>query len=356
MLSKWETLFILVMTIPIIGHVVILPIMLDVAGRDAWISILLSLPGAFLFAIAIYKVRKKYPDSGPVELFTLVLGKKGGKVLIGLLVAYFLFLSSLSYATLIDVVFIDFLPETPRLALILWFSIFMVYAALKGVKRIALTAGVLAILSAFAGHTVTLMDANKKEWGQLLPILEFGWSPVLWGTLIITSIWIELLVLLCVPIRNMKEKGMFLLWGIGILLNGLMMASTTTGVITIFGLGQADNFLYPAQEIVRVINLGFIDRFDIYGMVLMTFGVYIRSSLYLRIAYELGTSRSSSKWFKKILFISFILLIVSSVIYITNIHFRLETAINLYAYMIVLYPIPFVLWFVAWVRNRKKVS
>ncbi|XIH35886.1 hypothetical protein C1N70_26680 (plasmid) [Cytobacillus firmus] len=53
--------FLLVMTLPIMGHVVILPLMLDVAGRDAWISIFLSLPVAFTLAISIYRLRLKYP-------------------------------------------------------------------------------------------------------------------------------------------------------------------------------------------------------------------------------------------------------------------------------------------------------
>lgn len=353
MLTKWETLFLIVMTLPIMGHVVILPLMLDVAGRDAWISILISFPAAFAFAYAIYRLRLHHPDLNISGMLPLLLGKWFGLLAIIIFILYFLFLTILSFASLVDVVFIDFLPETPRLAIIVWFLIFFIYAAIKGIKRIALTAGVLTFIGVLTGHTVTLMDTAKKDWKELLPILEFGWSPAVWGSLILVSIWIELLLLLCVPIKNIREKKTFLLWSIGISIVGLTMFSTTTGAITIFGLGQADNFVYPAQEIVRVIELGFIDRFDIYGMILMTFGVYIRCSLFFRIAYNLSVSANSSTWVKRGWFSSFVILVFLGTYYLSKFHIRLEEAINLYAYMIVLFPIPFLLLAISYVKRKR---
>ena len=356
MLTKWETLFLLIMTLPIMGHVVILPLMLDVAGKDAWISVLLSLPAAFAFAFAIYRLRLNHPKLNISEMLSLLLGKWFGRIVIVLFILYFLFLTILSFSALVDVVFIEFLPETPRIAIIIWFLIFFIYAATKGIKRIALTAGVLAFIGLITGHTVTLMDTPKKDWSELQPLLEFGWSPALWGSLILISIWIELLLLLCVPIKNIHEKRLFLLWIIGILLNALMMNSTTTGVTTIFGLGQADNFTYPAQEIVRIINLGFIDRFDIYGMILMTFGTYIRCSLYFRIAYEISVSQYSSKWMKRILFLIFVVLTFFGTLYLSKEHFRLMEAINIYTYMIVLFPIPFLLLFISRLKKKRTIN
>ncbi|MFD1706142.1 endospore germination permease [Siminovitchia sediminis] len=353
MLTKWETLFLIIMTLPIMGHVVILPLIIDVAGRDAWISVLLSLPAAFAFAFAIYRLRLNHPDLNISEMLYLLLGKWFGRIVSILFIIYFLFLTILSFSSLVDVVFIDFLPETPQIATAIWFLLFFIYAATKGIKRIALTAGVLTFIGLVTGHTVTLMDTPKKDWSELQPLLEFGWSPALWGSLILLSIWVELLLLLCVPIKDTREKRLFLLWVIGILLNALMMNSTTTGVITIFGLGQADNFTYPAQEIVRTINLGFIDRFDIYGMILMTFGTYIRCSLYFRIAYDMSISQSSSKWMRRIVFTALIVLTFFSTLYISKEHFRLEEAINVYTYMIVLFPIPFLLFFISQVKKKR---
>lgn len=353
MLTRWEILFICVMTIPIMGHVVILPLMIDVAGRDTWISVLLSLPAALFFAFAIYKLRLAYPRLSGKEIAAKVLGKWMGKAFTALFVIYFLFLTVLSFAALIDHVYIMYLPETPHVALILWFMIFFIYAAVKGIKRIALTAGVLTFIGMITGHTVTLMDSTKKDWGELTPILEYGWSPVFWGALVLISIWVELFIILFAPIQNIKTKRTFLVWSIAIFIVSLTMNSTTTGVIMIFGLEQADNFLYPATEIVRIIELGFIDRFDTYAMILMTLGTYIRCSLFFRFVYELGVEPIDSKWLKRIAGGLFVLIVFFGTLFIAKEHYRLEATVNFYTYLIVLYPIPFLLLILSWMKRKK---
>ena len=355
MLTKWNTFSLLIMTLPIMGHVVILPLMIDVAGRDSVISILLSLPAAFLFGYSIYQLRKSYPNLQPKQLLETLLGSLGSKVLRYIFVLYFLFLTILSFATLVDFVYIGFFPETPVPALIICFLIIFIYATLKGYKRIALTAGALTFIALITGHTVTLMDSPKKDWSETLPFFEYGWSPSLWGCFILISIWVELLLLLCIPIE-IKEKRMFLFWTIGILLNALMMFSTTNGAITIFGLGQASNFTYPAQEIVKIINLGFIDRFDIYGMILMLFGVYIRCSLFFRIAYDFSLSENASKWKERISFFLLMLITAVGTNYIAKDHMRVEDMIHIYTFMIVLYPIPFLLLFISWWKRRRNLE
>ncbi|GAB3804784.1 GerAB/ArcD/ProY family transporter [Virgibacillus kimchii] len=350
MLSKWETLFLIILTLPILGHVVILPLMIDVAGRDAWISIFLSLPFAFIYALSIYFIKVKYKDKNVKEIFTGILGKKLGKTLIFIFICYFLFITIVSFSTFIDFVHILFLPDTPPVVLIIWFLIFLLYGSLKGIKPIALTAGVLAFIAMTTGNTITLLDSQLKEWANLKPIMEFGWSPVLIGTLIIISIWVELIFLLFLPLENSKERGLFLLWSIGILINALMMLSTTTGVITIFGLGQAENMLYPAQEIVRIINLGFLDRFDVYGMILNGFGTYIRCCLYFRLAYELSTT-SASKKYKRFVYTLFTIIVLVFVIYLNVNHLRVENTIIVYVYTIVLFPVPLILLLINLKRN-----
>lgn len=354
MIKKWEILFLLIMAIAVMGHVVITPLMIDIAGRDGWISILLSLPLALVFAFAIYRLRLKYPKEDIYGIIFHILGKYFGTLLLMIFSVYFLFLTFFSAALFIDFVYIAFLPETPKLALLLWFLIFFIYASIKGIKRIALTAGVLAIIAMITGHSITLLDSPLKDWGELKPLLEFGWGPVLWGVIILTSIWVELFLILFLPIQNIRAKRMFLFWIIGIALNALMMFSTFTGVITIFGLGQADNFVYPALESVRIISLGFIDRFDIYGLVLMSFGIYIRSSLYFRIAYNITISKVSSKMIQRILFSILTLLVTIGAYYFSLDHLKLDGALNIYAYSIILFPIPFLLLGISYFRKEKE--
>lgn len=131
------------------------------------------------------------------------------------------------------------------------------------------------------------------------------------------------------------------------------MFSTTTGVITIFGLAQAENFVYPSTEIVRIISLGFIDRFDVYALILMTFGTYIRCSLYFRIAYEMIVSKQSSKWGKRAIFSFLALVAFLGALYLTKEHIRIERTIIVYTYIIILFPTPFLLLWISQIKRRK---
>src|SRR5690625_4418993 len=353
MLTKWETLFLLLLAIPIMGHVTILPLMIDVAGRDVWISIAISIPFGVLFAFFIYRIKVHYSEKTLSHILIDILGKPLGYGFIGFFVLYFLYLTILSYSSLIDFVFILFLPETPRTALIIWFLPLILYGAKKGIKSIALAAGILTFITMATGHGITLLDSLLKDWGNLKPILEDGWDPAIIGTLIITSIWIELIFLLALPLKDVKQKRVFVLWTVGVLLNALMMLSTTTGVITIFGLGQAENMLYPAQEIVRIISLGFLDRFDVYGMILNTFGTFIRCSLYFRLAYSLSSSKQSKKGYKRFIYIFYVVIIVLGTFGITRDHIYVEKTIDIYAHFVFLYPIPFILWLILKIKNMK---
>lgn len=354
MVTKWETLFLIVLTLPIMGHVVLLPLLLDLAGRDVWLAVVISVPFAIFIASIIYKIKKQEPDLDFSEIIYKALGKRGGFFIRIVFILYFLFLFILSAAALVDLVFIGFLPDTPRLALLLWLFLFVLYAVGKGMKRIALTASILAFITALTGHTMTLMDAPKKEWSYLLPILEFGWAPVLWGILLLTSVWVELLFLLAIPLENIKEKRLFLVWVIGILLNALMILSTSTGTIAIFGLGQTENLVYPAFSLVRIVNLGFIDRFDVYAIILMTFGVYIRCGLYFRAAYEMSLAADTRPWIKYSTFTGMSLFLFLGSYYLVKDYFAFEQALNLYAFSFLLIPIVVLILFLLNRKNRSQ--
>lgn len=358
MLNRWECFFLLVMTLPIMGHVVILPLLYDVAGRDAWISVFLSLPAAFFLLLAVYRLRVRLPGQHSSHIVLKGLKKPVNYILLAVLALYFGFLSAFSIAALADMIHIAFLPETPMSALILWAVLMCWFATWKGTKIIAQTAGVLTVVALITGHTITLLDTPKKDFASILPILEFGWQPPFWGAFILLSIWIELLFLMLVPLAiHQQKKNYFPVWLIGLFANAIMMLSTMTGTIMIFGMGQADNFTYPALETVRILTLGFIDRFDIYGLILMSFGCYIRGSLYLRIAFDLLLTEHSQRTVTgRSLFVGMGAVIAIAAFLIGKDRFTLDQFTIYYSFSIALYPIPFLLLFFAKKQSNRESS
>lgn len=352
MVNKWETFFLLILTLPIMGHVVILPLTYDVGGRDSWISVPLSLPFAFLFAYVIYRLRLRFPKKGFVDLIHATAGRWVGSLILLLFILYFLFLSALSLAALIDMTNASFLTETPSWALGGTFLLLVIYGTTKKVRGIALTSAILTLIVMFTGHSITFLNAGKREFDNIYPILEFGWMPPFWGAVVLMNVWIELFLLVLLPFRNIYEKRMFLVWSLGIFFNALMMLSTLTGTMMTFGLNQADNFVYPALEVVRIIDIGFFDRLDIYGLILMTFGTYIRCSLFLRLSYEqVAHLTPERKWVHYLAFGIFVLIIFIGSMYIADSTARVADFVTIYAFSIVLYPLPFLLLLIAKLRK-----
>lgn len=217
---------------------------------------------------------------------------------------------------------------------------------------IAQTAGILAFTAMVTGHSITLMNMHEKEFGSILPVFEFGFLPSLLGAAMLCSIWVEALFLLLVPLKDPGERGLLGFWITGISLNVLMMLSTTTGTIMIFGMGQADNFTHPALETLRILTLGFIDRFDVYGLFLMSFGCFIRTSFYLRLSYDLIAPRFlKGKQLERGALWTCGLAAGLLGWYIARDRSLFEHYTLYYTYFIFLFPLPFLLMLMSWIRT-----
>ena len=358
MANKWQTFFLIVLTLPIMGHVVLLPLVIELAGRDSWLSALFSFPIGCLFVYGIYKLRLKYSKNSVHDSLIHLIGPVITKVTISLFFIYFLFLASLSLAAVIDMIHAAFLQVTPLIVLILVFLFLSMYGARKSVKGIALTAGILFFTVMLTGHSISFVNFPERDLFELLPFLENGWKPVWLGTILLSNTWIEALFLIVIPIENIREKRFLFVWGLGILANVIMMLSTMSGAIMTFGLGQAESFVYPALEVVRIINLNFIDRLDVYALILMTFGSYIRCSLFLRISYHQVSNlfNVAHKWIKLLIFILVSFLVGITAYYMSESRMRFESSLIVYAYTVILYPLPFVLLLIAWLRQSKGIK
>src|SRR5690625_2043956 len=206
MANKWQTLFLIVLTLPIMGHVVLLPFAIELAGRDSWISALFSFPIGCLFIYSIYKLRLMYRKKFVHESLNHLLGSVITKLLMSLFFIYFFFLSALSLAAVVELVRSGFLSETPLSILVLIFLLLSMYGARQSTKGLALTAGILFFVVMLTGHSITFMNFPDRDLLDLLPLLENGWTPVWLGTILLSNVWIEALFLIIIPIKDIREK------------------------------------------------------------------------------------------------------------------------------------------------------
>ncbi|WP_216829635.1 GerAB/ArcD/ProY family transporter [Alkalihalobacterium elongatum] len=281
MLQRRAVFFFLFMSLPIMAHVLLLPMLWDISGRDVWVAAILSAPIGFLFAYLTWKLMNIEPKLSFFERTMKLFGNVLGPVLLFIWFVYFLFLASLTVSGLSEMLHIGFFEETPSWFFGILFSALIFYSVMKGIKIIAWCAGVLTIIIMISGHTISLMLSDQRTWQHLLPILEYGFTPVFWGVFIITAMWAEIFSLAVFNFRKSESKVMLNILLISVLINVLLIVSTGAGTISVFGLEQSQALTHPALSSVRMVSLGFIDRFDVYGLSLMTFGCFIRTGYYV---------------------------------------------------------------------------
>lgn len=281
---KNQTISLLQMSLILIGstglvnHVIIIPMVLDISGRDSWIAILFS-SVSFLFILPIlYFIQKRMNGE---QLFLWIKGNFGIFVAYPLMAIILLYLFSLSVVTLKETLtFLSFyLPMTPKLVLGATFSIICFYNAKHGIQSIGLTAGILLPIVIIFGFFVMTANFPNKDFSFLKPYMEYGTAPVIKGMIYPISGFIEFGFFLFTH-HHIKTKIKFtsLIW-IGIIFLVLTLGPTI-GAITEFGPFVAAKQRYPAFEEWRLVAIGrYIEHLDFLSVYQWFVGAFIRLSL-----------------------------------------------------------------------------
>lgn len=294
------------------GHFLLIDPLMKIAGKDAWISALLSIPAGMIFSAVFIALRRRWNGILLIDGIYQTMGKFGGWVFSLIFAFYFLTLAVITIRGLESFIATVFMPETPYWALGGSFLLLMVWSLYRNIESIARMAVILLLIILITGHTVGLDLMQEKQYSRLLPLLDNGWQPVLTGALLLISTWSELVAILMFRSKNytLKEERQGYLTII--LFNGILYAITTSSVAAAFGMPLAAHVDWPVQVEVRLIKFGFWDRVDIYGLFVVTAGSYIRAAMFLFTTCEtVSRMLSLSSYKSAILPVSGVALVVS---------------------------------------------
>ncbi|MEB3102564.1 GerAB/ArcD/ProY family transporter [Ferviditalea candida] len=281
-ISYRQTVFLCSLILPVTGHMLLLPTMFALSGRDAWISILLTVPIGILYGFMLYRLHSLHPSLTMVQMLERALGRWVGKLLATSLLAYFFFMMVITLYGLYDFIENIFLPETPAWAISAAFYLVVLYALFVGIESIARISEPLLLIILFTGDTIMIATQPEKNYKVLFPLFEHGYLPVMTGILVTTALFGETILLTMLKMKKdyAKSKSLLFNYTILVFLITFMFVGTIISPLTIFGLEQVKNLEYPAQSVVRMVSFGFIDRFDIYGIGVMVVGSVIRMSTF----------------------------------------------------------------------------
>lgn len=276
-ISQWQA-NLLAITLVISTADVFLPTFVATdAGKDAWISVLLS--GLFmLFVLAIFMLLvKHFPD----ENFADIIKKYFTPVIsIPLFIIWSIFLlmkTFLSIREIVEVLLHAFLSNTPFFVLIVSMLFVSGYAVKKGLQTLAKTNDFLLIIGIAVLFFVISMLFQKADFKEYLPILEDGIKPVLKGVFPIFIWTSDIILLLCVafPYIENKEKAGRNFAGIVIFLTLALESGTLA--IAIFGIRPTQALVFAALEMIRTIEIvHFIERIE--GILILVWigGVFVK--------------------------------------------------------------------------------
>jgi spore germination protein KB len=226
------------------------------AGRDGWLSVILSYGIAAVVGLALLDLGRRFPDKTLVQYLPIVLGKIPGK-LAGL--AYILGLWVITPLIIREILELIrfFLPFTPPLAIIILMMILAIYAMYKGFEVFARTAELFVLLMIFFIILILGLNSSNFIWGNLTPVLANGFGPVL------KSLWIQfpyaletiLFMAFWFPCLNKRQDGTRVLL-LGMPIAGVLLMVLVAATIAFTGTTLTTRIIFPVFYMSRYIFIG----------------------------------------------------------------------------------------------------
>jgi spore germination protein KB len=269
-------------SITVTGHLLFIPAVISHAGRDTWISALVAFIPALFIGYVISSLAQRYKGQSLVEYSQVILGKWLGKIVAVLLLLYLFHDISLVVRGFGEFFTSAITPRTPIMVFFSAIIILAVYAVRGGLEVIARTNQIFLVILIPLGIAASLLTLKDKDYGNLLPVLEFGLLPALKGGLVLVSLYSTFLVFSMIfPFVNDNKPALkkYSLWTMAILI--VMFLGPLTGPIAMVGPERAQGLFFPTFQILRDIQIGSLQRLDLLGIMLWSMGSFSKVSLFL---------------------------------------------------------------------------
>ncbi|MDY7043141.1 endospore germination permease [Virgibacillus sp. M23] len=264
------------------NHVIVIPILINATGRDAWISVLIGYSLLLALSPLFLYVTKQFQDQ---SLFQWLSSTYSKTLSYGIAILIVIFLLIMGWITLKEtVMWTDetYLFFTPILVITLFTLGASLYISYCKLNVIGICAGVLLPLVILFGMFVAIGTIPDKNYRLVAPVLvENGWGDVLHGALFAFGSVIELFLLYLLQHQVTKsiqfKHLVFLILFLSILTTGPLL-----GTIATFGVEEAAKIRYPAFFQWRIVGIGnYFNHLDFLSIYQWLSGAFIRLTIIL---------------------------------------------------------------------------
>lgn len=285
-ISLLHIIFLSMTVIGLKNHVTIIPSLLNNAGRDAWISVILATIILIPWLFILLFIQKKLGDES-IRTYLLTNYPKYGKILIYFIAFYLILIAAFTIRETLQWVSITFLLHTPTLLLLFLFVLICLFLAMSSILSITIVNVIVLFGVLVLGFMVAFVNIKVKDYTLLLPIFEHGFAPIAKSTIYPASGFVELLMFLFIQQHFKKKLKYAHLLLMLFLLLGLTLGPLI-GAIVEFGPHEAAKQRYPAYEEWRIAAIGnFINHIDFFSIYQWLTGAFIRISFILFITIDI---------------------------------------------------------------------
>ncbi|TQR18504.1 endospore germination permease [Psychrobacillus soli] len=286
-ISMLHVIFLSMTVIGLKNHVTIIPPLLNVAGRDGWLSVLFSTLVLLPWGLLLFYINKKSNQEPMKDWLKQKIGKVSSSIFLFLLAISLLLLASLTISETLQWVKTTFLPETPLFILLLLFTILCVLLITTSIQTIVITNVIVLVGVVAFGFFAAFTNIQVKNYELLRPFMEHGFEPVIKGMVYPASGIIELFLFLFIQ-HKVKGQIRFRHYVTMILILTGLTLGPLIGAITEFGPTEAAKQRFPAYEEWGLVAIGrFIEHLDFFSIYQWLTGTFIRVGLMLYIIVDL---------------------------------------------------------------------
>ncbi|MEN2767803.1 GerAB/ArcD/ProY family transporter [Ornithinibacillus xuwenensis] len=301
-----SVIYMMLLSVGLFAHVEIIPGLLNIVKRDAWISVLLVF---IILPLWLYIFNKIISIIKKRSIITVLhdQNKKFIYYLLLLPLAIYMILNAI--VTSKDIILwsqLSYMQGFDNITLALVLLIVCLICSESGFISIGILSSILCPLVILLGFFISFANIQKKNYDLLFPAFSDGYLPAIQGLLFTSLPILELFVLLFLTpsLKKVINKKQLSMLGLFII---FLMLGPTIGAIVEFGPQQASIYRYPAYEQWRLITVGkYFSHADFFAIFQWLSGGVIRISLFILIASLIFSKAKQNK--RVIRFIYLILL------------------------------------------------
>lgn len=252
--------------------------------KNAWVAAFLAGCGGFIFTWIALLLAEKYPSLTLVQLLQRLLGRWIGRGLALVYLWFFLHIAFITTRQFADILNTALMPETPIPVFIIYIIFAVIFSVNRGLEAIAKVAAITTPFSVISLLFIAVLNKQHFVIDALLPVLEDGWSGVLYSS-IIPLAWFGEIVIILMLHPYVKDKHLVKPYCLlSVVVSTFLLVTLAVVVVAVFGADEASELTLPLFAYVRLIEVAdFFERIEALLVAIWICMIFSKVCIYLYI-------------------------------------------------------------------------